>query len=398
MNTPTVDNDGGQQDEVQPRPIDDDTPQGINPGTAPQGTVDTPAEPKDDDVAPTRPRDETIDSINDKIDAQRKQEQIDFMVETGQLTEEEAAAKLDVAEVVSTGAVVEPMHPDEPTEVAVVAETVDDLDEFIVQDEETGELFFRVKVDGVERLLTADKAKAHLQKHEAADSRLQASSEQLKDLRDREERLRTGESALRTRLEGIQHRSPSPPAGSDVDDQGLEAETREVVNGLFSGTEAEAAKKLAALLRKYRGNSSPQVDVATIVARATTAAREQVTTENRRAEEATAYSSFEREYADIIADPKLFAMADGMTDGIQKEKPTWSPAQIMTEAGKRTRKLTATDSKAPPVPNDRQVLKRKLRPMPNLRSSEVVPKTPEEVPETPASILADTRKFRGQPS
>lgn len=398
MNTPTVDNDGGQQDEVQPRPIDDDTPQGIDPGKPSQGTVDKPNQPKDDgDVTPSQPRDETIDNINDKIEAQRKQEQIDFMIETGQLTEEEAAAKLDVAEVVSVGAVVEPMPTDEPAPVEA-AEVADDLDEFIVQDEETGELFFRVKVDGVERLLTADKAKAHLQKHEAADSRLQASSEQLKDLREREERLRTGESALRTRLEGIQHRSPSPPAGSDVDDQGLEAETREVVDGLFSGSEAEAAKKLAALLRKYRGNNSPQVDVATIVARATTAAREQVTTENRRTEEATAYKVFETDYADIIADPKLFAMADGMTDGIQREEPTWNPAQIMTEAGKRTRKLTAQASNAPPVPNDRQVLKRKLRPMPNLRSSEVLPKTPEEVPETPASILADTRKFRGQPT
>lgn len=397
MNTPTVENDGGQEDKVQPRPIDDDTPQGIDPAKPPQGTVDTPQKPKDDgDVVPAKPRDETIDSINDKIEAQRKQEQIDFMVETGQLTEEEAAAKLDVAEVVSAGAVVEPMPTDEP-EVVAAAEVADDLDEFIVQDEETGELFFRVKVDGVERLLTADKAKAHLQKHEAADSRLQASSEQLKDLREREERLRTGESALRTRLDGLTHRSPSLPAGSDVDDQGLEAETREVVDGLFSGSEAEAAKKLAALLRKYRGNS-PQVNTADIVARATKAAREQVTTENRRAEEATAYSSFEREYADIIADPKLFAMADGMTDGIQKEEPTWNPAQIMTEAGKRTRKLTAKASNAPPVPNDRQISKRKLRPMPNLRSSEVIPKTPEDVPETPASILAETRKFRGQPS
>lgn len=382
---PTPAPDGSEPSEAPGIPaVGSGEPQGVAPKS-----VDTPVETDQDGDSefpdgelPTHlaERASVVDEMNDKLDKVREDE----IAEYRQSMEEGV-----------TGA--EPIEaPDEDPEDAPLPEEVadDPLADFLVQDEETGEVFFRTKVDGQEVLVDLDKARTTLQKHEAADARLQNGSELLKDLQRREEQLQQNEAALSQKAKDLAAaRLPSPPV-VDVDDQDLDGEVREVVGDLFAGTQDEAAEKLTALLRKTRAPVVPQVDPDAVARHAVSEARRQ--TQNDA--EALGFATFRDENKDIVADPKLFAWADASTDEIAAENPDWSPTQVMREAGKRTREQFNMNSETPPAPNDdRLKRKRKLRPLPlTSRSSER--RQPDEVDpvETPSNVMAEIRESRGQ--
>lgn len=275
----------------------------------------------------------------------------------------------------------------------------DPLFEFLAMDE-NDQVVFRAKVNGEEQLIPLDKARATIQKHEAADARLQNANKQQAALDAREATVALREQDLQTRLQTM-HTAPNQSEQSSADavqdDESLEKEAREMVSGIFTGTEDEAAAKLVSLMKKNRGAQATPVDPKVIAAEAVTAARQQLTTEARNKDIDDGYASFSNDYPEILADDNLYRYADGLTDTIRTEHPDWAPSKVMLEAGKRTREWVQSmkTPTQPNQPNDREERKQRLRPIPRLRRGTPEGEAPERV-DTPSSVLDEIRASRGQ--
>jgi hypothetical protein len=290
------------------------------------------------------------------------------------------------------------VDPIEPDSEGLPAEYADDpLAKFIVMDGDNP--MFKTTYEGEETLIPLEKAQREMQKHVAADIRLRQNTEWQRTLEAREAQLRQNTVALAENLRTRQESPPSTPA-VDVDDKSLEAEAREVVSGLFTGTEDEAAAKLADLLKKNRGPTTPAVDTNQIVQQAVQATRQQISAEAKDADVKSGFKQFSSDYPEIMADENLFGYADSMTTDIAAENPNWMPSEVMLEAGKRVREWVQSMKAPEPAPeaqqnNDRLERKQQLRPLPRIRQG-TQESAPIEQPQTPSQMMEEIRAARGQ--
>lgn len=267
----------------------------------------------------------------------------------------------------------------------------DPLAEFIVR--EAGKPpMFKTVVNGRTVLVPLDRARQQLQKHIAADVRLQQASERHKQLDAREAALR---------------RAPAQPTASvapAVDDATLERESVELVRSLVSEPETVAAKKVAGVLKKVVQAARPTINPEAIAQQAASTAVQTIAARDNQRALQSGLAAFNEAYPDIAADPDLWTLADRRTDVIAQEHPEWSPSQIMLEAGKQTQEwLTARTGKQPAIAPaaaagraKAQAAKQGLKPMPVSRIARpaTVPEAPAE--QTPQDVVAEIRKTRGQ--
>jgi hypothetical protein len=260
-----------------------------------------------------------------------------------------------------------------------------------------GKPALKLKVDGKESLVPLDTARATLQKHSAAEVRLQQAAEQRRANDERAAQLAAKEAELNARSVKSQ---PSAPAAAD--DQGLREEAKALVSSLLTDSEDVAAEKLAKVLAKTRQAATPQVSVDEVAAKAAKAVKSEIAADESKRDQAKGYLAFKGQYPEIERNPELFTIADSKTDAISKEHPEWGPSEVMLEAGRQTKEWLASLSGAapikptPPPTNDRQARKDNLRPMPPTRSARVAAAKEAPVVETPADIVANMRKTRGQ--
>ena len=315
-----------------------------------------------------------------------------------------------------------PIHPAPGTPEPLPAEiAADPLSEFVVM--QNGQPMFKAKVNGEDKLIPLDQARRQIQIGTSAEIRMQQAADLEKrtthDLQLRERDLSTKEQALSLRTQAVA--PPRTPPAGDFSEEDLLDEAREIFNTAFSGTEEDAAKKLARTLSKLRApaaqQSAPSIDENALVKRAAKAAVTAVQNVGKQKDVATGYKQFQSDYPDIMGDPQLYKMADDMTDGIERDNPDWKISQVMDEAGKRTRAwVDNLKGIAPPVdptprpqiqntpvvtphPPNRQERKAGLVRMPNVAAG-AVHQTPVDVPETeqtPGEALADLKAARGQP-
>lgn len=269
----------------------------------------------------------------------------------------------------------------------------DPLEEYVVR--ETGKpAMFKTVVDGKVHLVPLDKARAQLQKHLAADIRLQQATERTRSLDAREQSIRATEAQL-------QQRARQPAVA--VDDAALERESTDLVRSLVSEPEAVAAKKLAKVLTGIRA-AAPQIDVNALGKQAATLARQEIAAEDNVKALNSGFNEFTTAYPDIAADPDLFALADRKTNAIAAEHPGWTPGQVMDEAGRQTREWVAGISGKPvrrnpqgdSQLNNRQLVKQNLKPMPQSRSVRPAPAADLNEGTSASDALKEIRKSRGQ--
>src|ERR1700683_3634470 len=115
----------------------------------------------------------------------------------------------------------------------------DPLGDYVVRVD--GKPMFKTLVDGKEQLIPLDRARTQLQKHLAADIRLQQAAEQKRQLDAREQSIRNVEATLKTRS--------AQPVAPVVDDTSLDKEAVELVRSLVSEPEGKAAARLAKTLK-----------------------------------------------------------------------------------------------------------------------------------------------------
>lgn len=390
-------------------------PQGAEPKTEkpfpdpPLGEgVDSGAKNSDDTPKMVSPRDAVLLDMDSRIDEERQNEIQLFQTELAEASGMEApAGDADPGEPAEPGvATIDKMHPEGDDKNKHLPDDLrdDPLADYIVMNGE--DAMFKTKVDGEERLIPLESARAQLQKGIAGEIRLQQAAERNKELDAREEQIRKSEAALAQKLN--QPAPASPPSSPDVSDQDLQEEARQVVTGLFSGTEDQAVESLTHLLQKVSQAPGPQIDPTEVANQAVAAAKQQLTAEQQEEAEAqklldqaAAFESFSKEFKDITGDAALFRYADGLTDEIEVEHPEFTPLQVMTEAGNRTRKWVeelkgSASEQDPPPNNDRQNRKKNLTPMPQSRSAAHPAGEQEEQPDTPQSLMDEVRKARGQ--
>jgi len=236
-----------------------------------------------------------------------------------------------------------------------------------------------------------DRARAQLQKHLAADIRLQQASERQRQLDARELSIRNVEATLKTRV-------AAPSAKAPVDDTVM---ATELVRSLVSEPEDKAAAKMASVFKSIRA-SAPQVDAKAIVKEAADEAVRTIAARDNDKALGDGLDQFTKSYPDIAGDSDLFALADRRTTAIAEANPSWAPGKVMLEAGKQTRewlKSMGAPVKAGPggdQPSNRQQRKQNLVPMPQARSAR--PAATDEAPrdQTPQDAMAEIRKSRGQ--
>lgn len=234
-------------------------------------------------------------------------------------------------------AVVRPMHQPQPEPSNLPRNLQDDpLADFIEM--RNGAPMVKAKVNGEDRLIPLADAKRQLQIGTAAEVRMQTAARYEQVVKDREARLSAGEAALSARMRA--QAKPLVPAQPDLTEEDLLEEAKDIFSTAFSGTEEEAAIKLAKTLAKIKRTATPvaqSIDSDAVASKAASMVYGKLTAESKKKDVATGFKAFKSDYPDIIGDTQLFKMADDMTDTIEKQHPDWNASQIMDEAGKRTR-------------------------------------------------------------
>jgi hypothetical protein len=317
----------------------------------------------------------------------------------------------------------EPMHEPEPeSQSEPLPDNLqsDPLAEYIVMDQ--GQPMFQAKVNGQQKLIPLEQARRQLQIGTAAEIRMQEAAHIQAQLEERERAVAASEAALKQRVE-IAQALPPVPAQSDLTEEDLLAEAKDIFNTAFTGTEDEAAEKLAKVLVKLKTSATSSIqpiDEKTIVTNAASMAVSVLEDRNKKKDVQTGYTQFKKDYPDIMADPKLYRMADNMTDEIEKENPEWDISQVMLEAGKRTRAWVnnlkgdkdTIDLELPPEDENaneqsltstqsRQERKTSLVRMPAAAAGavhETPSKDADEKPQTALEAFLETKEVRGQPT
>lgn len=266
-----------------------------------------------------------------------------------------------------------------------------------------GQWMVKMKVDGDVREIPYAKVLANAQKLEAGDLRLQEANRRLREAEEREQRLLGNEP-------GQQQNQP-PAQGADYQGQTHEGqpdeETKSLIKqyheALLNGDDEETTN---ALLEKLAtaNRQQPAVDVDAIAVRVKASVTESLQEQERQKERArqdddrkaalqAAYKTFTDEFEDIVGDPQLTAMADRLTLTVASEHPTYTPEEVMREAGNRTRKWLRDKTGAVET-SVRQSRKRQLKTAAGNNARTTTP--PSEKPKTRTDRLNEIRAARGQ--
>lgn len=309
-------------------------------------------------VVKANPRDAKIEAMTERMEQAREQEIVDAIESDPDLaaTQERmqkeqdasrAAAEkeglLEPVDPVKEGvASIEPMHVPlkAPDPDLLPEELADDpLKEFLVMDE--GIPKFVTKVNGEKMLIPLDQARKQLQIGTAAEIRMQEATRLRNTIALREQQVTVSEAALAERMREVPAPAAAPAPEVGLSKEQLLEQSRGIVSTMFSGTEEEAATKLAEMLGKLNQApavvaAAPVINTDEIVRQAAGVAVSAISEADRKKDVSKGYTQFQKDYPQIMADARLYNMADGMTDEIEKEHPEMDMPEVMAEAGKRT--------------------------------------------------------------
>jgi hypothetical protein len=265
----------------------------------------------------------------------------------------------------------------------VSAAEVDPLEDFILRQPGKPPMF-RTVVNGQVKLVPLETARTQLQKHLSAEESWSRVNARQRDLDAREAALR------------------AQPVIQPVDDASIDTDATDLVRSLLTDSEAVAAKKMAATLRKIRQGATPQIDINAVANQAAHVARREIAAEDTHKALATGLSKFQQDYPEMTEGSELYLIADRKTETIAADNPGWSPEQVMLEAGKQTREWVKSMGGKPAtttvvkLTGARQQVKEGLKPMPQSRSVRPAAAQDDNADQSPQAAMAEIRKSRGQ--
>lgn len=264
---------------------------------------------------------------------------------------------------------------------------------------EHGQWMTRVKVDGEIRTIPFARLQAAAQKLDAGDKRLEEANRLRQEIEQREQQLLQREQGLKNQppAEGAEGQGQTETGHPNEETRALIKQYHEaLLNGEDEETTSTLLEKLATA-----GRHQPQVDVSTLAKQVEEqvsqgiARREQERElrqqeAQREAELKTAYATFKDEFKDVVDDPQLTKMADDLTVTVAQEYPTYTPIEVMREAGKRTRQWLKEKAGGTVRTNRKRNLKTATG------TGARQPGKPAEKPKTRTDELNEIRAARGQ--
>lgn len=257
---------------------------------------------------------------------------------------------------------------------------------------ENGQWMTRVKVDGEIKTVPFARLQAAAQKLEAGDKRLEEANRLRQEIDQREQQLLQREQGL----------TNQPPAqGADGQGQTEKDQPNEEVTtlikqyheALLNGDDENTTNELLAKLATA-GRQQPQVDVSQLAEQVERQVESRIQKRQQeaaqKAELSDAFTTFKDEFKDIAGDQELLQMADRLTVTVSQEYPTYTPLQVMREAGKRTRKWLSDKTGDTPRVNRKRNLKTAAG------TGARQPGKPPEKPQTRSDQLNEIRAARGQ--
>lgn len=239
----------------------------------------------------------------------------------------------------------------------------------------------RVPVDGEMREMTLHDVRRTVQLDGAAQKRLQQANELMKEAQQRTASATPVPTAPPVGVAPAPDSRESAPASTTE-------EVDNLVSALFNGDE-DTAK---VLLGKILAGSQQAADPASLAQQAAATVRQQLSVDE-------ANSAFRSAYSDIVGDQHLARAADGFYDEVMAEFPHKSYAEVLMEAGQRTRDWmaskgikTATGSASGSTRQEKQQRKERID---EVRSLNRTPANQEVREPTPSEVIAEMRKERG---
>lgn len=240
----------------------------------------------------------------------------------------------------------------------------------------------RIKIDGVEQIVTVAEMQRQFQKNGAADRRLAEATRLLNEAQLREQQLQTPPAAVAAKG-GSDDSTPTP---ADGDDGGAKA----FLSSLFEGDEDKAAAALQKLLGGRSQQAPTQLSEQELAAKLTPVIKQQLVAES-------ALEQFAVDNPDIVQDPYLADMADGFLEAeVEAGKPY---VEALGTAAKKTRDWLASKgvqpTPTPPPTMDRTTKLERKASIDTVPALNKAASTTVEPAQSASDVIAAMRKARG---
>lgn len=243
-----------------------------------------------------------------------------------------------------------------------------------------------VKVNGREKSVSPDDIRKHLEIDEDRELTPAEIRVYQKDLAA-DEKLRQAASMKTAPPAKAEVQKAAPPQKRDVPNR--DALSERLVESIYSGDPDEAK---AAIGELFEVLGSPDVD--DLVPRITAALQKEEQNESM----AKAYLAFQGQFADIVEDQRLFAIADSNVEFLANEHPDWPIEKVFIEAGNSVYRSLGKPVKDAPVKNNPQDHPKRTAPKATQGQSIRAPSKPAPKLPTRAEALNQLRQARGQPT
>ena len=211
-------------------------------------------------------------------------------------------------------------------ETVAETETPSEEPEPILLQDDDGNQYIKLVVDGEEQTMSIADAQVELQKRISGDHRMneaqQLRAQAQRDLEAAQERER--------QIQMVQARAEQETA-----DEEIGTSVRDAVSEILNGDVESASEKLTATLMAARNAPATPATPETASQDASLAEAQA----RQVAEVQAAYGTFTSEFSDLnmVQGSPDFVLADTYATQVEAEHPDWSPLQVMREAGNQVR-------------------------------------------------------------
>lgn len=255
-----------------------------------------------------------------------------------------------------------------------------------------------VKINGMEKMALKSEVDAEggvvaYQKNRSADEKMRQAADMRKQNEHDAAILKQKELDLAKQEEALLNKQNNTDQLSDKDASPVSEEAKALRKKMYSGDEDKTDEAIQVLLDAGKQPATQKVDAQPVDTQAIV--DEAVARVQWQNDLKSATAMFASEYSDINNNPEYREYADQATLQIKAENPSWTPTQIIREAGEQSR-LKFAD---PLRENDRKVedenrLNNK-RATDNVKSADAkVQKKPEKRAKTQSEIVQDMQKNR----
>lgn len=271
----------------------------------------------------------------------------------------------------------------------------DPLKELGYYRKDDGQLYTKMKVNGVEREVPASQVQAYLQKDMAGDQKLQQAADRERQNQQKEREIREMEARIR--------QQSSQPPGKGAEE--IRQQAKQVLSKLWDGDDEAAAEALSDFIQQNSGRVDTNEILQQAEQRATSAyERREAEQRQRQWNESTqeGLSWLKENHAEILEDDDKRDYVDHLTarmvEAQQNGDPTLAsltPRDIIQRATEKANQLWKGEASPAPKGNAREDRKKSLKPVPRGMAKQPTQKNPKpEVDNSPAAVVERMRQAR----